>query len=71
MSNGKLVYLPEEGEWACVCGQALEPRPVEVSYLGSGFTITLLACPSCGLVLVPESLAMGKMAEVEQLLEDK
>ena len=71
MSNGQLVYLPEEGEWACACGEDMEPRAVEVSYLGSGFSITLLACPKCGLVLVPESLALGKMAEVEQLLEDK
>jgi hypothetical protein len=71
MSNGSLVYLPEEGEWACACGQDLTPASVNVAYLGSGFTITLLTCPKCGLVLVPESLALGKMAEVELLLEDK
>ena len=71
MSNGSLTYLPEDGRWACACGGALTPGPVEVSYLGSGFTITLLTCPECGLVLVPESLALGKMAQVEQLLEDK
>lgn len=71
MSNASLTYLPEGGPWTCSCGRRLEPGPVEVSYLGSGFSITLLTCPSCKLVLVPESLAMGKMAEVEQLLEDK
>ena len=30
-----------------------------------------MACPQCGFILVPESLAVGKMLEVEQLLEDK
>ncbi|MBP1753072.1 MAG: hypothetical protein H6Q57_1908, partial [Geobacteraceae bacterium] len=29
------------------------------------------ACAACGLVLVPENLALGKMAEVERILEDK
>ena len=28
-------------------------------------------CPSCGMVLVPEELATGKMLEVEKILEDK
>jgi hypothetical protein len=28
-------------------------------------------CPRCGLVFIPEELALGKMAEVEKLLEDK
>lgn len=65
------VYLPAKGEWTCACGGKLEPRPVEANYLGSGFNITLLTCTACGLVLVPEELALGKMAEVEQLLEDK
>ena len=65
------VYMPEEGDWACACGEELVPGPVVAGYLGSAFTITLLTCARCGLELVPESLAMGKMADVEQLLEDK
>jgi hypothetical protein len=28
-------------------------------------------CPNCNQVLVPEELALGKMAEVEKILEDK
>lgn len=28
-------------------------------------------CPTCGKVLISETAALGKMAEVEQLLEDK
>ncbi len=42
-----------------------------VSYLGAKFPIELLKCPSCGLIYVPESLATGKMEQVEQSLEDK
>jgi hypothetical protein len=44
---------------------------VVVSYLGAKFPIELLKCPSCGLIYVPESLATGKMEQVEQSLEDK
>ncbi len=66
------TYVPPSGRWSCVsCGQELAPSPVVVSYLGSVFTISLLSCPACGQTLVPEALALGRMAEVEQLLEDK
>jgi hypothetical protein len=69
--GGQHVYLPDDGQWACACGEKLSPGPVLAGYLGSAFTITLLTCPACGLALVPEELALGKMAQVEQLLEDK
>ncbi len=64
---------PLEAEaWSCAkCGVALEMRKVEVAYRGSKYPVELPRCPSCGLVFVPEDLAMGKMAEVEKLLEDK
>jgi len=66
------TYVPASGSWVCAaCGQALAPSPVVVTYLGSVFTISLLSCPDCGQTLVPEHLALGRMAEVEQLLEDK
>ena len=58
--------------WTCAaCGQALSLRPVELEYLGSRFSVELPACPACGLVLIPEDLALGRMAQVEKLLEDK
>jgi hypothetical protein len=58
--------------WACaVCGQPLVPGSVDVSYLGNSFPVELLKCPGCGLVFVPEELALGKMVEVEKALEDK
>jgi len=66
------TYLPESGTWRCVCCDApLDPNQIVVSYLNSVFTISLPTCPKCGLTLVPEALALGRMAEVEQLLEDK
>ena len=58
--------------WQCTqCRQALQPAKVGVTYLNSVFTVELMACPECGFILVPEDLAVGKMLEVEQLLEDK
>lgn len=64
MSQGK--------NWLCAnCQVPLEAGKVTVSYLDSAFPVDLLRCPRCGLVLVPEDLAMGRMAEVEKTLEDK
>jgi hypothetical protein len=58
--------------WSCTkCSLPLERAKVAVSYLGNEFPVDLLKCPGCGLVFVPEDLALGKMAEVEKLLEDK
>jgi RNase P subunit RPR2 len=53
------------------CKLPLAPAKVVVSYLGQQFPIDLFKCPGCGFVHVPESLATGKMAQVEQALEDK
>jgi hypothetical protein len=59
-------------EWVCAdCGVPLQLGKVEIAYLGSSFPVDLLKCPRCGLVLIPEELALGKMAEVEKALEDK
>ena len=70
MSNN--VNAHEAEEWLCAkCGMPLEIGKVEVGYMGSKYPVDLPRCPSCGLVFVPEELALGKMAEVEKLLEDK
>jgi hypothetical protein len=53
------------------CDAPLKEKAAEIFYLESSFHVTLLACPECGLVLVPEHLAVGKMLEVEKTLEDK
>ena len=61
-----------ENEWTCAtCAVGLEPAKVQAAYVGCGFTIELLQCPRCGLVLVTEDMAVGKMAEAEKVLEDK
>ena len=62
----------EAPTWVCArCGEPLTRGPVEIAYLGSGFPVELWHCPSCGLVLIPEELALGRMVEVEKMLEDK
>ena len=59
-------------EWGCAaCGGELQLVKVGFSYMKGNFEVELPACPSCGLVLVPEELATGRMAEAERILEDK
>lgn len=60
-----------ETSWRCSCGGELAPHKVAAFYLGNRFEIELPACSQCGFILVPESLAVGKMLEVEKILEDK
>ncbi len=62
---------PERALICAKCNVEMKPGKVRASYLGSEFPIELLKCPVCGMVYVPESLAMGKMLKVEQALEDK
>ena len=62
----------ETTSWKCAgCSQPLQATKVDVTYMNSVFNVELMACPQCGVILVPEKLAVGKMLEVEQLLEDK
>ena len=62
----------EKTTWQCAtCQKPMEPAKVNVSYLNSVFNVELMTCPECGFIRVPESLAVGKMLEVEKLLEDK
>jgi hypothetical protein len=66
------VDLSAYAGWVCAdCDEALVPGNVDISYLGNAFPVELLKCPKCGLVFIPEELALGKMAEVEKALEDK
>ncbi|GAB7024040.1 DVU_1557 family redox protein [Salidesulfovibrio brasiliensis] len=69
-----VIKVPEAdvSGWKCAaCGEELVSMPVELEYLESLFTVELPACPACRFVLIPEELALGKMHQVEQLLEDK
>lgn len=68
--SGQDNPFPED--LVCVkCDLPMEAGKVNISYLNGMFPVDLLRCPKCGLVFIPEELAIGKMAEVEQLLEDK
>ena len=63
-----------EGElgWSCAaCGEALAMVKVGFTYMKGNFEVELPACAACGLVLVSEELANGKMADAERILEDK
>jgi hypothetical protein len=61
-----------ESAWSCVsCEKPLQVVKVAFTYMKGNFEVPLPACAGCGLVLIPEELAMGKMAEAERILEDK
>jgi Zn-finger nucleic acid-binding protein len=50
---------------------ALQPGVVQLTYMDNVFKVELPVCPKCSAVLISEELALGRMLEVEQLLEDK
>ena len=63
---------PGQGKLICAkCQLPLALGKVNASYLGNAFPVDLLRCPGCGFTYVPEALALGKMLQVEQALEDK
>ena len=65
-------YDAEERTLMCVkCNLPLKMGKIGVSYLGNAFPVDIPRCPGCGQAYVREDLALGRMAEVEKLLEDK
>lgn len=65
-------FSQEATEWSCSsCSGDLALLKVGFTYMKGSFEVDLPACSQCGMVLVPESLAVGKMAEAERILEDK
>ncbi|MFV0436293.1 MAG: DVU_1557 family redox protein [Desulfopila sp.] len=67
-----LRFLPDDMNWLCrTCDVPLAPGKVGLHYMGNVFEVELPICPQCGAVLIAEELAVGRMLEVEQLLEDK
>jgi hypothetical protein len=58
--------------WMCNrCKVPVEVQTVRLQYSRTIFALNLPACPQCGMILIDEELATGKMAEAEQILEDK
>jgi len=53
------------------CNVELVPAKAHFSYLGHMFHTEVQRCPECGQVFIPESLASGRMTEVETSIEDK
>jgi hypothetical protein len=49
----------------------VEVQTVRLQYIKTIFAVHLPACPRCGMILIDEELATGKIAEGEQALEDK
>ncbi|MCJ8499420.1 pyridine nucleotide-disulfide oxidoreductase/dicluster-binding protein [Desulfatitalea alkaliphila] len=72
-SQGTPADIPMEGmDWRCAaCDTPLAAGEVTVEYLDNRFTTRMPSCLHCGRALVSETLALGKMAEVESILEDK
>ena len=66
------VKNEEFAEWRRdKCNWELELKKVVVSYLEGSFPVDLPVCKKCGQVFIPESLAIHKMLEIEQQMEDK
>ena len=62
----------EEKIWKCAkCGVELQTKRVIFHYMNRDFGHEVPACPKCGKVFISPDLAKGRMAEVEQLMEDK
>ena len=62
----------DERQWKCAgCDEPLKLKKTVFSYMGRTFTHDVNCCPKCGKVFIPPELAEGKMAEVEEQLEDK
>ena len=53
------------------CNVELKPIEANFSYLDHSFRAQVPRCPDCGQVFIPESLAKGRIADVEMELEDK
>ena len=71
MIGTDLSAITSEG-WVCgKCAIPLERSMVAITYMGSSFEVELPRCPQCGYTYIPEELALGKMLDVERILEDK
>lgn len=53
------------------CRVEMEELEANFSYLDRTFRHKVLRCPACGQVCLDESLATGRMSEVEALMEEK
>ena len=62
----------DANQWMCNrCKAGLVIQKVRLQYMRVIFALDLPVCPRCKMILIGEELAAGKMAEAEQVLEDK
>ena len=58
--------------WKCgVCKESLVLKKSVFSYMGRDVSQDVNQCPKCGKSFIPKELAEGRMADVEEQLEDK
>lgn len=53
------------------CGVEMELMEVQFRYLTRDFRYKVPRCPECGQVSLTEDLVIGKMADVEAMIEEK
>lgn len=64
--------MAEERIWKCAkCGVELKMRKTIFNYMERTVSHEVPVCPKCGKVFITRELAEGRMAEVEEQLEDK
>ena len=73
MSEVKSFYeVDPKGQFIChKCVIPLVKSDAVFGYLNNAFPVEMPVCPKCGFVYVPEDLALGKVLQVEKVLEDK
>ena len=66
------MTMSEERIWKCAkCGVELITRKTIFNYMERTVSHEVPVCPKCGKVFITRTLAEGRMAEVEEQLEDK
>jgi predicted RNA-binding Zn-ribbon protein involved in translation (DUF1610 family) len=53
------------------CNERLTKKKTAFHLYGPHFSHEVFTCPKCGKVFIPKDLARGRMAQVEEQLEDK
>lgn len=67
-----MTVYSDDRAWKCAsCNETLVKRRTAFSYLGRDVVHEVSGCPKCGKVFIPMGLAEGRMAEAEEMLEDK
>ena len=67
-----MAVYSDDRAWKCgLCKEPLISRKITFRYVGREVAHEVSCCPKCGKVFITKGLAEGRMAEVEEQLEDK